>query len=238
MLRSIKHLYGNKLGATDGEIGHVKDFYFDDQSWAVRYVVANTGSWLPGRQILLAPHSFGHPVHADGKVLRVSLTRKQIERSPSFDAHKPVSRQSEEQYYNYYGWPFYWQGGGLWGMSGLPVMGPVAKVPSAKAKTMKASETTGQEAHLRSAQAVTGYHLRATDGILGHVCDFLFDDQSWAIQKLVIKTGHRLSGTEVQIPADRVARVCWDDSAVFVNMTMDDVEYSPMHVLDPQPATA
>ena len=55
MLRSIKQLHGAKLGASDGEIGHVKDFYFDDQNWAVRYVVADTGSWLPGRQVLISP---------------------------------------------------------------------------------------------------------------------------------------------------------------------------------------
>jgi hypothetical protein len=59
MSRTIKQLLGDQLGASDGDIGHVKDFYFDDKSWAVRYVVADTGSWLPGRQVLLSPHSFG-----------------------------------------------------------------------------------------------------------------------------------------------------------------------------------
>ena len=121
MLQSIKQLYGNKLGASDGEIGHVKDFYFDDQNWAVRYVVADTGSWLPGRQVLISPHSLGGLDQA-GKVLRVNLTRKQIEDSPSIESHKPVSRQYEEEYYRYYGWPYYWQGDGLWGMSGFPIL--------------------------------------------------------------------------------------------------------------------
>ena len=92
MLRSIKQLYGNKLGASDGEIGHVKDFYFDDQNWAVRYLVADTGSWLPGRQVLISPHSLGRLDQAE-KILRVNLTRKQIENSPSIESHKPVSRQ-------------------------------------------------------------------------------------------------------------------------------------------------
>ena len=114
MLRSTKQLHGDKLGATDGEIGHVKDFYFDDQNWAIRYLVVDTGSWLPGRQVLISPHSLG-ALDSAGKVLSVKLTRKQIEDSPSIDAHKPVSRQWEEEYYRYYGWPFYWQGDGLWG---------------------------------------------------------------------------------------------------------------------------
>ena len=121
MLRSIIQLYGDKLGASDGEIGHVKDFYFDDQNWAVRYVVADTGSWLPGRQVLLSPHAFGG-LHQAGKLLLVNLTRKQIEDSPPIESHKPVSRQYEEEYYRYYGWPYYWQGSGLWGMSGFPLL--------------------------------------------------------------------------------------------------------------------
>src|SRR5271169_4822536 len=112
MLQSSKQLYGDKLGVSDGEIGHVKDFYFDDKSWAVRYLVADTSSWISGRLVLLAPHAFGS-LHQDGKVLLVNLTRKQIENSPSIDTQKPVSRQYEEEYYQYYGWPYYWQGDGL-----------------------------------------------------------------------------------------------------------------------------
>ena len=110
MLRIVKELYGAKLGASDGEIGQVKDFYFDDQNWAVRYVVADTGSWLAGRKVLISPHAFGS-LHRAGKLLLVNLTRKQIEDSPSIESHKPVSRQYEEEYYRYYGWPYYWQGG-------------------------------------------------------------------------------------------------------------------------------
>lgn len=46
MLKNIQSLQGHKLSANDGEIGHVADFLFDDQTWAIRYLVANTGSWL------------------------------------------------------------------------------------------------------------------------------------------------------------------------------------------------
>jgi PRC-barrel domain protein len=121
MLRSIKQLYGDKLGASDGDIGHVKDFYFDDQNWVIRYLVADTGTWLPGRKVLISPHSLGR-LEQIQKVLRVKLTRKQIEASPAIETHKPVSRQYEEDYYKHYGWPYYWQGDGLWGMSGFPIL--------------------------------------------------------------------------------------------------------------------
>ena len=119
--KELNNYTREKLGASDGEIGLVKDFYFDDQNWAVRYLVAEAGTWLSSRHLLLAPHAIGE-FFEDGKVLRVNLTRKQIEHSPAIESHKPVSRQYEEEYYRYYGWPSYWQGDGLWGMSGFPIL--------------------------------------------------------------------------------------------------------------------
>jgi len=228
MFRSIKQLYGIKLGASDGDIGHVKDFYFDDQNWAVRYLVADTGDWLPRRQVLISPHSL---VRLDpaGKVLRVNLTRKQIEESPSIDLHKPVSRQYEEEYHRYHGWPFYWQGDALWGMSGFPVLELPAEPSPSERDTVRSSPPENAEAHLRSTKAVDGYHLQASDRMIGHVCDFMMDTLSWAIRELVIKTGHRLSGQEVLIPSDVVSRISYEESTVFVNLTGDAVEKSPSH---------
>ncbi len=236
MLQSIKQLYGVKLGATDGEIGHIKDCYFDDQTWAVRYVVADTGSWLLGRQVLLSPYAFGKFYQA-GKLLLANLTRKQIENSPSIESHKPVSRQYEEEYYRYYSWPYYWEGTGLWGTSGYPMLEvapPLAAAPD--------GETSPQperaDAHLRSTQAVNGYRLEATDGPVGHVCDFMMDDQNWAIRQLVIKTGHRLSGKEVLITTKNVTRISYEESTVFVSSTAAEVEQSPEHHLVPVGVTS
>ena len=130
MLHSIKQLRGTKLGASDGVIGQLKDFYFDDRNWVVRYLVADTGNWLPGRKVLLTPHALDR-LDPAGTLLSVRLTRKQIEDSPSMESHQPVSRQYEEEYYRYYGWPFYWQGNALWGMSGFPILDlPASAAPA------------------------------------------------------------------------------------------------------------
>jgi hypothetical protein len=232
MLRIVKELYGAKLGASDGEIGHVKDFYFDDQNWAVRYVVADTGSWLAGRKVLISPHAFGS-FHQAGKLLLVNLARKQIENSPSMESHKPVSRQYEEEYYRYYGWPYYWQGDGLWGMSGFPILDLPAKPLPGESVDVLGRRQKNADAHLRSTQAVNGYHIQASNGKIGHICDFVMDDQSWAIPQLVIKTGHRFSGKEVQISTGKVDRISYDESTVFVNLTVEAVEQSPAHHLAP-----
>jgi hypothetical protein len=231
MLQSIKQLHGNKLGASDGDIGHVKDFYFDDQNWAVRYLVADTGSWLPGRQVLLSPHAIGS-LHQAGKVLRAKLTRKKIEGSPAIESHKPVSRQHEEEYHRYYGWPAYWLGDGMWGMGGASVLETPPILPGGSTATI-GSQPKPADAHLRSTQAVSGYHVQATDGIIGHVCDFMIDDQSWAIGQLVVKIGHRFTGNEVLVPVSKVGRISYDDSTVFVNLTKEAVEKSPAHHLAP-----
>jgi uncharacterized protein YrrD len=230
MLRSIKQLLGDQLGASDGDIGHVKDFYFDDKSWAVRYVVADTGSWLTGRQVLLSPHSFGS-FRPAGKILIVNLTRKQIENSPPIDSHKPVSRQYEEEYYQYYGWPGYWQGDGLWGMNGFPIISTPPKTPPTEEALANSRKHMHADAHLRSAESVNGYHIEATDGTAGHVCDFMMDEKSWAIGEIVVKTGHRFSGNEVLIPVSKVDRISYEKSTVFVNLTKEAVEKSSAHQL-------
>jgi sporulation protein YlmC with PRC-barrel domain len=226
MLQSIKQLYGEQLGASDGEIGHVKDFYFDDRNWVTRYLVADTGNWLTGRQVLISPHAIGS-LYQDGKVLLVNLTRKQIENSPAIESHKPVSRQYEEEYYRYFGWPSYWQGNGLWGMSDFPILTvPPKTLPHEEAVAGNGKHPHNDD-HLRSTQAVKGYNIEATDGIIGHVSDFMMDNESWVIRSLVVKTGHRFSGNEVQIPVNKVDRISYEKSTVFVNLTKEAVEQSP-----------
>jgi sporulation protein YlmC with PRC-barrel domain len=232
MLLSLKQSCGSGLEASDGEIGQVKDFYFDDEKWAVRYLVVDTGSWLPGRQVLISPLSFGR-LELAGKVLRVNLTRKQIEDSPLIELHQPVSRQYEEDYHRHYGWPGYWQGDGLWGVSGSPILEGPAKPFSKGPADAVGPPPERADAHLRSTQAVSGYHLQASDGVIGHVCDFMMDAGNWAIRQLVVKIGHRFSGKEVQIPTRNVDRISYPDSTVYVNLTREAVELISAHKLNP-----
>jgi hypothetical protein len=187
---------------------------------------------LPGRQVLLSPHAFGS-LHQTGKVLLVNLTRKKIEDSPAIESHKPVSRQHEEEYHRYYGWPAYWLGDGMWGMGGASILETPAIPLLGESVAAIGPQPKCADAHLRSTQAVSGYHVQATDGIIGHVCDFMMDDRSWAIGQLVVKIGHRFTGNEVLIPAGKVDRISYDDSTVFVKLTKEAVEKSPAYHLAP-----
>ena len=226
MLRSVKKLFEHKLGASDGEIGHVKDLYFDDRSWVVRYLVANTGSWLSGRLVLLSPYAFGDLPQSD-KVLLVNLTRQQIENSPSIESHKPVSRQYEEEYHQYYNWPFYWEGDALWGMSGFPILTQRAEPFQGERATGKSGNPESDDLHLRSVKTIVGYHLQAGAETLGHVTDFILDDQTWAIRHLVADTGHWLPDKKVLISVSQIQRISWNESKVQVDLTKEALLGSP-----------
>jgi uncharacterized protein YrrD len=217
MLRSIKQLYGDKLATPDGEIGRVKDFYFDDQQWAVRYVVVDTGAWLPGRLVLISPHAFGN-FHQEADYLHVELTRKQIENSPPIESHRPVSRQYEEEYYRYYGLPSYWNGLELWGGASYPVVPPPPGTDLSE-RGKRGGTSNGDDSHLRSTRSVAGDHIQTRDGSIGHVRDFLIDDRTWAVRHLVVETGHWYYGKEIVISAGHIERISDDESTIFVNMT-------------------
>ena len=225
MLQSIKQLYGSKLSAVDGEIGHVKDFYFDDMSWAVRYVVADTGPWLTGRLVLISPHAFGD-LRQDGGRLLVNLSRQQMEDSPSIETHKPVSRQYEEEYFRYYGWPSYRDGMGMAGVTGLPVAPPPYLIPSER-EGWGRSTHGGDDPHLRSTKTLDGYHIQTHEGAIGHVTEFIMEDKNWTICHLVVETGHWYSGKEIVISPPDIDYICYEDSKVLVKGTRKSIMEAP-----------
>ena len=219
MLNKAKTLKGYKLNSRDGDMGKVKEFYFDDRHWTVRYLVADTGSWLTGRQVLLSPYALGivNPLDKD---IVVDLTKKQIEQSPSLDSDKPVSRQFEESYYGYYAMPRYWGGPYSWGPYAYPM----------RDRARWGEFTQGEKAwdpELRSTQAVTGYHIQATDGEIGHVEDFIIDDETWAIRYLIVSTRNWWAGKKVLISPLWIDRVSWSDSKVFVGLSRESIKQSP-----------
>ena len=179
MLRSVKSLEGNTLGATDGTIGKLKDFYFDDEAWVIRYAVVDTSTWLGGRKVLVSPYAIREPSTVVG-TLPVSVTREQIRNSPSIDTDKPISRQYEKTYLGYYDYPYYWGGFGLWGDYNYPGTLSDGLIESRYRGYLHSpsAEDSGSDPHLRSCNAVKGYHILASDGEIGHVQGFVLDDHS------------------------------------------------------------
>ena len=224
MLSKAKTLTGYKLHSLDGEIGKVKEFYFDDRHWTIRYLVADTGNWLTGRQVLIYPYAMV-AVNRDHQDIVADLTKKQIEHSPSLDSDKPVSRQFEESYYGYYGYPMYWGGPYSWGYY------PYIERNREKWNDFNRDEKKWDH-HLRSSHEVTGYHIQAKDGELGHVEDFIIDDETWVIRYLIVNTSNWWAGKKVLVSPQWIERVSWGESKVFVNLSRETIKQSPAYTED------
>lgn len=219
MLHKVKTLKGYKLHSHNGEIGKVMEFYFDDNHWTIRYLVADTGGWLTGRQVLITPYSL-ESVNEKEQYIKIDLTKKQIEDSPSLNSDKPVSRQFETDYYGYYGWPLYWDGPNMWGYF------PNIVRDNKKWGDVKKGEESW-DPYLRSTHEVTGYNIQAADGEVGHVEDFIIDDETWAIRYLIVDTRNWLPGKKILLSPFWIERVSWSESKVFVNLPMEKIKESP-----------
>ncbi|MGA3141637.1 MAG: PRC-barrel domain-containing protein [Verrucomicrobiota bacterium] len=224
MLNKVKTLEGYKLDSLDGEIGKVKEFYFDDRHWTIRYLVAETGTWLADRQVLISPYALV-AVNNEERNIAIDLTKKQIEDSPSLDSDKPVSRQFEEAYLGFYGLPVYWDGPYSWGAYPYFVRDQEARNREQWRKPIKGVK--GWDPHLRSTYGVSGHHIQTLDGELGHVEDFIIDDETWAIRYLIIDTHNWWPGKKVLVSPQWIERVSWGERKVFVNLSRETIKQSP-----------
>src|SRR5664280_2034718 len=225
MLTKTTNVKGLTIQATDAELGTVDQFYFDDETWAIRYLTVETGGWLGGRQVLISPFSL---LHADwqAKRLDVALTKKQVENSPEIDTHLPVSRQHEAAYLGYYGYPYYWGGPYLWG----PAFYPAGLVIPANASEEAMADRVRRESadsHLRSNDAVIGYDIEAADGEIGHVNGFVVDDEAWAIRYIEVATRNWWPGKKVLVSPAWIERVSWTESKVCVGLSREAIKNGP-----------
>jgi hypothetical protein len=217
MLRSAKELFGYSIQATDGDIGKAHDFFFDDETWAIRYLVVDTGDWLSGRKVLIVPSVLGEPKW-ESRSFPVSLTKDHVEKSPDIDIDKPVHRQQEIELYNHYQWVPYW-GATMPG-------GFIAPAPDGTEKPEEEKKEEG-DTHLRSAREVLGYHIHAADGPIGHAADFILDDRVWIFRYIVVDTKNWLPGRKVLISPHWVSGVSWKESLVYVDLTKDLIKNGP-----------
>lgn len=219
MLHKARTLIGYTLNGVDGEIGTVKEFYFDDKHWTIRYLIAETGTWLSERQVLISPYALTG-VETEERHINVNLTKEQIEGSPAINNDKPVSQQFEDDYYKYYKWPAYYGGSLMWGTYPfVPFNLEKSKGPSQHKKVWNPS--------LRSTKAVGKYYIQAADGEIGFVEDFIIDDRAWAIRYMVINTQNWLPGKKVLVSPQWIERVSWEEEKVFVKLSLEAIKNSP-----------
>jgi hypothetical protein len=235
MLRHHSQFKGYAIHASDGAIGTVTDLLFNDTTWLVRWLVVDTGNWLSGRKVLLPPSALAHVNHI-GRQFSVRLTKQQVKDCPDVETDRPVSRQSEAGIYDYYGWSPYWGTGSYLGMvgygGGMVGASAVAR-PSLelmqREKEIDDAQRKKDDPALRSIEEVTGYHVHASDGEIGHVADFLVEDGDWSVHYLVVDTRNWWPGKKVLISPLSVRMIEWADRLVNLGVDRQKVKDSPAY---------
>jgi uncharacterized protein YrrD len=233
MLRSVDNLGGFTILATDGEIGRVDEFYFDDENWAIRYLVINTGLWLLGRKVLISPIALGN-VNRETRTFSVHLTKAQVENSPDIDTTKPVSRQHELDLLNHYDWAPYWTYvPGPHGIA-VPAPSPESASQTTLEKEMEAIKEQQKDPHLRSTNEVIDYRVQASDGDIGHIGDLLVDEDSWTIEYILVASRNWLPGENVLVPTKRIQMISSNEKKIQVGLSQKAIknrsEYDSMPI--------
>lgn len=222
-LRRVRELRRYAMDARDGDIGKLEELYFDDKSWGVRYFVVNTGTWLLGRRVLIVPGAVSD-IDDSTQHIRLRLTRDQVQSSPPLDTEKPISREYEVEYFKHYGWAPYWDA------SLLPEPHiPPAPVPRVFMEILGPKESEQKGSTLRSTAEVTGYRIEAQDGEIGHVEDFIIDDQDWAVQYVEVDTRNWWPGKKVLVSLAWVDRISWAERMVTVGLLREVIRGAPAY---------
>ena len=213
-LHKLGDLTGYSLQARDSEIGTLKQVYFDDHNWLVRYFIVHTGSWLLGREVLIAPRAVVE-VDTENQRLEVDLTREQVERAPPVDTELPVSRHYEQEYYRYYGWDPYW------------ISDPFSAQATYLPPLADTMPDEPDNPHLHSSDEVRGYRIHARDGEFGHVEDFVLEEPDWAVRYLEIDTRNWLPGKQRLVAPAWIQQVNWTDTEVQVDLPRETIQSAP-----------
>jgi len=219
MKRNINNLIGYSLEATDGLVGEIKDFYFDDETWTIRYFVVKTGSWLFGRKVLISTTALAKTGKLN-ELIPVNLTKEQIRNSPDIDTEKPVSRQKEAMLNQHHFWKNYWGSGYYGGEMGIANALPV--------RIKDIDRDPAEDIHLRSIVQVDGYAIHAADGEIGHVNDFIVDDQTWQLLDLVVDTHDWIGGKKVLIAVNQIHSISFLNWLVYLHIPVSGITNSTL----------
>lgn len=214
MKRNINNLIGSHIAAIDGEIGKVKDFYFDDETWTIRYLIVETGNWLFGRKVLIATSALIELDFKNGLFL-VNMTQEQVRESPEIDTNKPVSRQQEAMLNPKHLWNNYWGSGYYGGEMSISNKMPV--------RIKESDRDPNEDVHLRSILQVSGYGTNASDGEIGHVAYFIIEDKTWELVDLVVDTHDWIGGKKVLVAVAHVHSISYLNWLVYVDIKIEDI---------------
>ena len=229
MLTPLLDWRGYCLRAIDKDLGSVEDFYFDDRTWTVRYLVADTGNWLPGRKVLIGPETV-QSISPEDEAISVNLTSRAVEDSPGIETNLPFSLQKERELRLFFEWREYWNDEVFIQPAAAGGMIPEPKA-DARPSTAVMDPQVGSQTnpYLRSANEVEGYTMRASDEDLGEVSGFIVQNETWRIRYLILETGNWLIGKKFLFSPRWVSGIDWSHRIVNLEITRKIFEGAPVY---------
>ncbi len=218
MMRSLNRMKGWTVEATDGEVGEVEHFYFDDERWVVRYIVVNTGNWLTGDRYLISPLLIDE-IDRDEERVRVSVNGRKILEGPTVDTEQPVSRRVEAALLSHYRKVFYWGGTGLWGGYMDPRLLAGEMPPEEERRLI--GDVEDDEIHLRSTREVEGYSVEDDEEMIGYIDDFVVDEESWKITSIIIQQGKLFPVKRHMIEPHSITGMSWSESTAYIDTSIE-----------------
>ena len=234
MLVNLSELNGSTINAVDGEIGKVKDVYFDDRYWTIRFLVVDIQPWVPlSQKTLISPIAL-LDFNAQEQLLNVSMSKNLVKHSPGIEEHETVSREFEKNYFDYYGYGYYWMGPEPWGEYAYPTA-----LVTRQASLSEKNHNVQSSNHLRSANEITHYGMVARDGKKGYVKDFIWDTYNWSLRFIVVDTRDWLpGGKKVLITPEQLGTLNWEEKSLTCHMSVEQIktcpEYCAEKLNDPQ----
>jgi len=210
MLRTLSKLIRFSVHATDIDIGSVKDFYFDDQSWKVRYILIGFGDWLHEKDLLISTVAVGR---TGLEAIDTPLSSEQLKNCPSIEIEKGITRKFEELLHEYFSWPFYWEEKFIPG--------------SSICSEVSVGGQCGKKVYLWSFIEVKGYSLNTSDGEAGYIQECIVDDDGWKVRFFVINLRSIFSAKRVLIPPSCIKRISRSVSAFESCISKDKLERAP-----------
>ena len=204
MLLLARHIYGTSVDASDGKLGNLIDFLFDDQRWSISQLVLDAGSWLNRRRVTLPPDVIKNKEWGDHRLSITGLTRQQVIDSPGIETHVPVSVHATLKEATIMDWEIYW----------TSVVG-----------TDHPWQITN-DPHVHNTREVVGYHIQGTDGPIGHVADVVVEDELWTVRQLVVDTRNWWPGKHVLVPTTRVEAIDGPSRTVRLLLSRDTIQSS------------
>lgn len=230
MLQAVRKFIKMKVRGTDGICGHIQDIYFDEEKWTLRYFLLDTGGWLPGKLVLISPLAIDD-IDFKNKILEVNLSKDQIDKCPNPSEHAPITRQMEENYANYYEYPHYWPGMGIWPAVGydLAYYSRFQNHGHTDQETQSLKNKKIKDQHLRTANELKSYSLVAIDGKFGHLEDFIVDDETWELRYLVIDTINWWPSKVIILSPQWIEKIDWVELEIILGLDKVKIKNSPLY---------